>query len=82
MSFSEARNEATRLQQEKFEAMVLDALRRTAGVRMRVMEFRKYIVEPMREAQIKETLKRLIEKGLIEMTSEQRDPRGNGYKIL
>lgn len=82
MNFSEARNEATRLQQEKFEAMVLDALRRTAGVRMRVMEFRKYIVEPMREAQIKETLKRLIEKGLIEMTSEQRDPRGNGYKIL
>lgn len=79
---SNARIEATRLQQEKFEGLVLEALRRTGGLRMRVMEFRKYIVEPMREAQIKETLKRLIEKGLIEMTTEQRDPRGNGYRIL
>lgn len=76
------RTEATRLQQARFEDLVIDALRRTAGIRMRVMEFRKYITEPMREAQIKETLKRLIAKGLIEMTTEQRDPRGNGYRIL
>ena len=78
---SNARHEAALEQQEHHDSMVLDAIRRVNGIQMRVMEFRKHIREPLREAQIKDSLKRLIEKGYIVMVNEKRDSRGNIYRI-
>ena len=66
----------------KNEAIVLDAIKRLGGkIQMRVMEFRRHLSEPMRETHIKEALKRLVEKGVIEMTGERFDSRGHAYKI-
>jgi chromosome segregation and condensation protein ScpB len=45
------------------------------------MAFRKHVPEPLREVQIKEAFKRLIEKGLLEMVGERHDSRGNHYRI-
>lgn len=78
---SNARREATIERQESHDAMVLEAIRKTNGLQMRVMEFRKHIREPLREAQIKDSLKRLLEKGFIVMVNEKRDSRGNIYRI-
>lgn len=65
------------------EAVVLDAIKRLGGsMRMRVMEFRRHLNQPLRETHIKEALKRLCDKGIIKMTGEKHDSRGHSYKIV
>ena len=68
--------------QARHDAVVLETICRLGGsVHMRVMEFRKHIPEPLREVQIKDAFKRLIDKGLLEMVGERHDSRGNHYRI-
>lgn len=68
---------------KKHDELVLQALTRLGGkIHMRVMEFRKHIDEPLRETHIKKSLKRLLEKGAIELTSEPYDSRGSAYRIV
>lgn len=69
--------------QTKQDTIVLTALQKLGGnIHMRVMEFRKHLDEPMRETQIKEALKRLTAKGVIEMIGERHDSRGHAYRIV
>ena len=66
----------------KDESVVLEAIKRLGGrFQMRVMEFRRHLSEPMRETHIEEALRRLVEKGVIEMIGERFDSRGQAYKL-
>lgn len=65
------------------EQLVYDALIKLGGdMHMRVMEFRKYIAEPMRETHVKEALRRLCAKNLIVQMNNKQDARGYAYKVL
>jgi len=65
------------------EAVVLDAIKRLGGsIRMRVMEFRRHLNQPLRETHIKEALKRLCDKGIIRVTGEKHDSRGHSYQLV
>ena len=65
------------------EQLVYDAIVKLGGnIHMRVMEFRKHITEPLRETHIKEALRRLADKGLIEIIGERHDSRGYAYRII
>lgn len=67
----------------KHDELVFEALNKLGGkIQMRVMEFRKHLSEPLRETQIKQSLKRLIERGTIIQTSEKTDSRGPAYRIV
>ena len=69
--------------QAKHEQLVFDAMTRLGGkIHMRVMEFRKHITEPLRETHIKEALRRLADKGMIEVLGERHDSRGHAYRIV
>lgn len=69
--------------QAKHEQLVYDAIVKLGGnIHMRVMEFRKHITEPLRETHIKEALRRLADKGLIEVIGERHDSRGYAYRII
>lgn len=71
------------LTQQKHDDLVFEALRKLGGrIQMRVMEFRKHLAEPLRETHIKNSLKRLVERGMIEQTSEPYDSRGSAYRII
>jgi predicted transcriptional regulator len=48
---------------------------------MRVMEFRRHLSESLRETHIKEALRRLADKGLIEVIGERHDSRGYAYRV-
>lgn len=67
---------------ERLNSIVLDALKRLGGVfQGRIMLFRKHLCTPLREAQIKETLKRLAQEDVIEIIGEKNSAKGNIYKI-
>lgn len=69
--------------QAKQEQIVFSAIQKLGGsIHMRTMEFRKHLSEPLRETHIKETLKRLQNKGVIEIVGERHDSRGYSYRIL
>lgn len=55
----------------KHDDLVLEAIKKLGGnIHMRVMDFRKHLAEPLRESEIKDSLKRLVELGRIEMLYE------------
>lgn len=55
----------------KHDDLVLEAIKKLGGnIHMRVMDFRKHLAEPLRESEIKDSLKRLVELGRIEMLQE------------
>lgn len=65
------------------EQLVFDAIVKLGGkIHMRVMEFRRHITEPLRETHIKEALRRLADKSLIEVIGEKHDSRGYAYRII
>jgi len=67
---------------ERLENIVLDALVRLGGTfQGRVMQFRKYLSEPMREAQIKDALKRLAADYRIRIDGERNSANGNTYWV-
>ena len=67
----------------KHDKLVFDALTALGGkIQMRVMQFRKHLAEPIRETQIKASLKRLIASQSIRMTSAPTDARGPCYEIV
>lgn len=67
---------------ERLNNIVLDALVRLGGsFQGRVMEFRKYLSEPMREAQIKTTLKRLADDYRIKIEGERNSAKGICYTV-
>ncbi|MFZ9891076.1 MAG: hypothetical protein ACO3FL_04435 [Ilumatobacteraceae bacterium] len=72
--------EAKHLQNEE---IVLDAVKKLGGFfQMRVMEFRRHLREPMRETHIKEALRRLVDKGVLRLTTERCDSRGHAYRLI
>ena len=75
---------AKRLAEHKrLEDVVLNALRRLGGsFSGRVMVFRKELSESLREAQIKETLKRLVDAGTIRVIGEKNSHKGNTYEVI
>jgi chromosome segregation and condensation protein ScpB len=46
------------------------------------MVFRKELSESLREAQIKETLKRLTDAGMIRVIGEKNSHKGNTYEVV
>ena len=75
---------AKRLAEHKrLEDVVLNALRCLGGsFSGRVMVFRKELSESLREAQIKETLKRLTDAGTIRVIGEKNSHKGNTYEVV
>ena len=68
---------------ERLNGVVLSALRRLGGsFSGRVMVFRKELSESLREAQIKETLKRLTDAGMIRVIGEKNSLKGNTYEVI
>lgn len=67
---------------ERLESIVLDALVRLGGsFQGRVMQFRKYLAEPLREAQIKDALKRLAADYRIKIEGERNSAKGISYTV-
>jgi len=55
----------------RHDDLVLEAIKKLGGnIHMRVMDFRKHLAEPLRESEIKDSLKRLVERGKIELLQE------------
>lgn len=68
---------------ERLNEVVLSALRRLGGrFSGRVMVFRKELSENLREAQIKETIKRLTDAGMIRVIGEKNSHKGNTYEVI
>jgi len=67
---------------ERLNNIVLDALVRLGGTfQGRVMQFRKYLAEPLREAQIKDALKRLAADYRIKIEGERNSAKGIAYTV-
>ena len=67
---------------DRLENIVLDALVKLGGkFQGRVMQFRKYLSEPMREAQIKDALKRLAADYRIKIEGERNSAKGISYTV-
>ena len=67
---------------ERLEAIVLDALTRLGGrFQGRVMVFRHHLSESLREAQIKDAIKRLVEAGKVRVHGEKNSHKGNLYEV-
>lgn len=67
----------------RLESIVLDALMRLGGrFQGRIMLFRKHLCTGLREAQIKETLKRLSEAGKVRVVGEKNSAKGNLYEVI
>ena len=67
---------------ERLENVVLDALVKLGGsFQGRVMQFRKYLSEPLREAQIKDALKRLAADYRIKIEGERNSAKGISYTV-
>ena len=67
---------------DRLESIVLDALVKLGGkFQGRVMQFRKYLAEPLREAQIKDALKRLAADYRIRIDGERNAANGNTYWV-
>jgi hypothetical protein len=61
--------------------IVLGTIRKLGGnIQMRVMDFRKHMQPPLRESEIKQSLKRLSELGKIELSQE--GGQGKRMKLL
>ena len=45
------------------------------------MELRKHLCQPLREAQIKDSIKRLVLAELIKVTGEKNSHKGNLYEV-
>lgn len=68
---------------ERLNNIVLDALVRLGGTfQGRVMVFRHHLSEGMREAQIKDALKRLVEAGKVRVIGEKNSHKGNTYEVI
>lgn len=68
---------------ERLESIILDALVRLGGrFQGRIMLFRKHLCTSLREAQIKETLKRLSEAGKVRVVGEKNSAKGNLYEVI
>lgn len=67
----------------RLESIVLDALMRLGGrFQGRIMLFRKHLCTSLREAQIKETIKRLAEAGKLRVIGERNSAKGNTYEVI
>jgi len=67
----------------RLESIVLDALVRLGGrFQGRIMLFRKHLCTSLREAQIKETIKRLAEAGKLRVIGERNSAKGNTYEVI
>lgn len=67
---------------DRLESIVLDALVQLGGkFQGRVMQFRKYLAEPLREAQIKDALKRLAADYRIRIEGERNSAKGILYTV-
>lgn len=72
-----------RANMERLDELVLDALRSLGGKwQGRIMVFRRFLKMDLREAQIKETLKRLSCNGRVKVTGEKNSAKGNTYEVL
>lgn len=68
---------------ERLEGIILDALMRLGGrFQGRIMLFRKHLCTSLREAQIKETIKRLTEAGKVRVIGEKNSAKGNIYEVV
>jgi hypothetical protein len=62
--------------------IVMSTIRKLGGnIHMRVMDFRKHMQPPLRESEIKQSLKRLVELGKIELLQEH-GGQGKRMKLL
>lgn len=79
-----ARLEAKRkADMERLESIVLDALTRLGGrFQGRIMAFRRHLCTELREAQIKETLKRLSCQDKVRIIGERNSAKGNTYEVI
>ena len=67
---------------ERLESIVLDALLRLGGrFQGRVMVLRHHLSESLREAQIKDAIKRLAEAGKVRVIGERNSHKGNLYEV-
>jgi len=68
---------------ERLEGIILNALMRLGGrFQGRIMLFRRHLCTDLREAQIKETLKRLSEAGKVRVVGEKNSAKGNLYEVI
>mgnify|MGYP006935513909 CR=1 FL=1 len=67
----------------RLESIVLDALMRLGGrFQGRVMAFRRHLAVSLREAQIKEALKRLSCQDKVRIIGERNSAKGNTYEVI
>ena len=67
---------------QSHDQMILDVLIRLGGrFRGRVMELRRHLPMPIREAQIKDSLKRLTVAEKIRVSGEKNAAKGNTYEV-
>jgi len=63
------------------DSIVLECLKRFGRFQGRVMELRKHLCQPLREAQIKDSIKRLVLAELIKVTGEKNASKGSTYEV-
>jgi hypothetical protein len=67
---------------QSHDQMILDVLIRLGGkFAGRVMELRRHLPMPIREAQIKDSLKRLTVAEKIKVSGEKNAAKGNTYEV-
>lgn len=77
------REQKSREHQEHIDSIVLSALKALGGKFVgRVMAFRHHLSEPLREAQIKESLKRLEAAGKIAVAPARISANGKSYEVI
>lgn len=67
---------------ERVENIVLSALHKLGGrFQGRIMMFRHHLSESLREAQIKDAIKRLVDAGKVRVIGEKNSHKGNLYEV-
>jgi len=76
------RKKSTIERQARDDEMVLALIKQLGGVQIRTMEFRKRMLEPIRENHIKQSFQRLRDAGIIRIVGNTYDANGVRYELI
>jgi len=76
------RKKSTIERQARDDEMVLSLIKQLGGVQIRTMEFRKRMLEPIRENHIKQSFQRLRDAGIIRIVGNTYDANGVRYELI
>ena len=76
------RKKSTIERQARDDEMVLSLIKQLGGVQIRTMEFRKRMLEPIRENHIKQSFQRLRDAGIIRIVGNSYDANGVRYELI